>query len=87
MWGYDTNNFYGWSLISINHLYIKLKIFLGPGPMIETIMQWNVLTAFGDSTLASTICYCLNFQQRLKRDEMPEPKLISPKDIAGNTKL
>ena len=83
----DTNNFYGWSLISINHLYIKLKIFLGSSPVIETMMQWKVLTAFGDSTLASTIFYCLNSQQRLKRDEMPEPKLISPKDIAGNTKL
>ena len=70
-----------------HHLYIKLKIFSGSGPVIETMMRWKALTAFGDSTLASTICYCLNFQQRLRKDEMPEPKLISPEDIAGNTKI
>ena len=43
-------------------------------------MQWKALTAFGDTTLASTISYCLNFQQRLKRDEN---LLISPIDIEG----
>ena len=48
--------------------------------------QWKALIAFGDSTLASAICYCLNFQQGLKRDENPTPRLILPKDIAGKTK-
>ena len=63
-----------------NHLYKILKIFLASGPMIETNMQWKALTAFGETTLASTISHCLNFQQRLKRDEN---FLISPIDIEG----
>ena len=74
-------------LISITHLYVLLYIFLASGPMIETTMQWKALSAHGDSTLASTICYCLNFQQGLKRNEIPRPKLISPKDITGKTKI
>ena len=49
-------------------------------------MQWKALTAFGDTTLASTISYCLNFKQGLKRDEYPRPKLVSPIDIKGKTK-
>ena len=86
--------------------------------MIDTMMQWRPLSAFGDSqgwwkqgaggtaaphyyvptqiftpsaipdsTLASTICCCLNFQQELKKDGSPRPKLVSPKDIAGETKI
>ena len=51
--------------------------------MIETMMEWKVLTAFGDAALASVICYCLNFQQGLKRDQ----KLILTKDITGKTKI
>ena len=63
-------------------------------------MQWKALTAFGmtafgkelkqafaDTTLASTICYCLNFQQGLKKNQNPRPNLISPIDIAGETKI
>ena len=83
--------------MSINHLYILHKIFLASGPMretmvlnraiIETMVQWKAWIAFGDSTLSSTICYCLNFQQGLKRDENPRPKLISTKDITGKTKI
>ena len=65
----------------------NLLFFLALGPMIETLMQWKALIAFGDTRLASTICYCLNFQQGLKRDENPRPKLISPKDITGKTKI
>ena len=64
-----------------------LEIFLVSGPMIETMMQWKTLTAFGATALASTICYCLNFQQGSKRDENHIPKLISPKDIKGETKI
>ena len=45
------------------------------------MMQWKTLTAFGDARLV--ICYCLNFQQEMKRDEDPRPKLIAPKDIEG----
>ena len=48
--------------------------------MVEIINQWKALTAFGVTTLASTISYCLNFQQGLKRDEN---MLISPNDIEG----
>ena len=47
------------------------------------MMQWRPLAAVGDAKLASTICFCLNHQQRLKRNESPRPELISPKDIAG----
>ena len=72
---------------NINHLYILLYIFLASGPMIETMMQWKALAAVGDTTLASTICYCLNFQQGLKRDENPKPKLMSTKDVTGKTKI
>ena len=72
---------------NINHSYVNSTISLALGPIIETMMQWKALIAFGDSTLVSTICYCLNFQQGLKRDESPRPKLISPKDIAGETKI
>ena len=46
--------------------------------MIQTKMKWK---PFGGTTLASTICYCLNLQ--LKSDENPKRKLISPIDIAG----
>ena len=49
--------------------------------------QWKPLIAFGDFTLASTIRCCLNFQQGLKRNEIPRPKLISPNEITGKTKL
>lgn len=55
--------------------------------MIETLMQWKSLTAFGATTLISTICYCLNFQQALKRDENLRPKLIKELEIAGKTKI
>ena len=68
-------------------LHSPLYIFLASGPMIETMMHWKALTAFGDNELASTICNCLNFQQGLKRDEIPRPKLISTKDITGKTKI
>ena len=64
-----------------------LKIFLASGHMIQTMMQWKALAAFGDTSPALAICHCLNFQQGLKRDdESPRQKLISPKDIAGETK-
>ena len=60
--------------------------------MIETMMQWKALSAFGNSTLAggdtslaSTICCCLNYQQGLKRDENLRPKLISSINIEGKT--
>ena len=52
-----------------------------------TMMQWKVLAGLGDNGLASVICYCLNFQQELNRDGNPIPKLISPKEITGKTKL
>ena len=55
--------------------------------MIETMMQWKTLTAFGDTAVASTICHCLNFQQELNRDEKHRQILISPIDIAGKTKI
>ena len=45
-------------------------------------MEWKPLTAFGNTKLASTICYCLNFQQGLNRDEISRAKL----DIEGETK-
>ena len=61
--------------------------FLVLGPMIETRMQWKALIAFGDASLASTIFHCLNFQQEMERDENPRPKLISPADITGKTKI
>ena len=55
--------------------------------MIETMMQWKALTFLDDTTLASTLSYCLNFQQGLKRDEFPRPKLTSPNEITGKTKI
>ena len=55
--------------------------------MIKTMAQWKALTAVGDTALASTICYCLNFQQGLKRDENPRPQLISPTNIEGKSIL
>ena len=52
------------------------------------MMQWKALSAFGDTTLTSTVCYCLNSTHGLKRrDENPRPKLISTKDITGKTKI
>ena len=45
------------------------------------MMQSKAWTAFGDSTLASAIYYCLNFQQGLNKDENPRPELILPTDI------
>ena len=60
-------------------------MFLAPGPIIETKMQWKAFTACGGfATLASTICYSLNFQQE---DENPrsKSKWISPADIAGES--
>ena len=72
---------------NINQFYVNSTLSLASGPMIETMSQWKPLIAFGDTSLASAICYCLNFQQRLRKDEMPESKLISPEDIAGNTKI
>ena len=68
---------------TINQSYVHSGFFLASGPMIETMSQWKALIAFGDSSLASAICYCLNFQQGMKRDENPRPKLISPVDIEG----
>ena len=64
----------------INYLYISIYIFVASGPVVETMMQCKALSVFGD--LASAICYCLNFQQGLKRDEN---LLISPIDIEGKT--
>ena len=58
---------------------------LASGPMIETMMQWKPVTAFGATPLLSTIWYCLKLQQRLKRDKNPTHKTISPEDIAGKT--
>ena len=59
--------------------------------MIETRMQWKAWIAFSDTSLgeglASTIFHCLNFQQEMERDENPRPKLISPADITGKTKI
>merc|ERR1719362_704033 len=51
--------------------------------MIKTMTQWKPLSAFGDTAIASTICFCLNYQQGMKRNENPRPKLISSKDITG----
>ena len=48
--------------------------------MVEAKAQWKALTAFGDNTLASTISYCLNFRQGMKKDEN---LFISPIDIEG----
>jgi hypothetical protein len=65
-----------------------LKIFLASGHMIETMMQWKALTAFGDTSPVLAICLCLNFQQGLKRDdEISRPIFISPKDITGKIKI
>ena len=55
--------------------------------MIETMMQWKALSAFGDTKLASTICFCLNHQQGLNRDQNHRPKLILTKDITGKTEI
>ena len=64
------------------------KKILASAPPIETIMQWKGLAVPGDTyTLASTLRYCLNFQQGLKRDENSRPKLILPTDIKGKTKF
>ena len=72
----------------INQLYLcTFCLFLASGPMIETMSQWKALIAFGDSTLATAICYCLNFQQGMNKDENSKPRLLSPKDIAGETKI
>ena len=46
------------------------------------MMQWKALVAFGDTSVASAISYCLNFQQG---DEDPRQKWISPSDIAGKS--
>ena len=59
-------------------------MFLALRPMIKTMIQWKPLIAFGDTALV--VSYCLNFQQRLERDENPRPKLISPVDITGKQK-
>ena len=59
------------------------KIFLESGPMIETMMEWRPLTAFGDDVVASTIGHCLNFQQGPNRDDRPRAKLIP----TGKTKI
>ena len=67
--------------------YVHSAFFLASSPMIEIMSQWKALISFGDSTLASAICYCLNFQQGLKRNEIPRPKLISPNEITGKTKI
>ena len=53
--------------------------------MIETMMQWKALTVFGDTSPASAICHCLNFQQGLERDENPRQKLIFPTNIQGES--
>ena len=72
---------------NINQSYVHSGFFLALGPMIETMSQWKALIAFGNTALASTVCYCLNFQQGLNGDENPRPKFISPKDITGKTKI
>ena len=74
-------------MYNINQSNVHSTFFLALGPKIETTMQWKKLAAFGDTALASAICYCLNFQQGLKKDEIPRPKLISPMDITGKTKI
>ena len=52
------------------------------------MMQWKALAAFGPKlTLASTICYCLNFWQGLNRNENPGPTLVSAIDIEGKTRM
>ena len=66
---------------------VTFYFFLALCPMVKTMMQWKTLAAFGYTELASAICYCLNFQQEPNRDENPNPKLISPKDITGKTKI
>ena len=70
-------------MTNINRSYVNSTLSLALGPIIETMMQWKALIAFGTTTLASTICYCLNFQQGVKRNENPRPKLMSSKDITG----
>ena len=72
---------------TINQSYVHSGFFLASGPMIETMSQWKALIAFGDSTLASAICYCLNFQQGLNRDQSHRQKLFLTKDITGKTKI
>ena len=74
-------------MYNINQSNVHSTFFLALGPMIETTMQWKKLAAFSDTALASTVCYCLNFQKGLKRDDNPRPKLISPKDITGKTTI
>ena len=73
-------------MTNINRSYVNSTLSLALGPIIETMMQWKALIGFGDPTLASVICYCLNNHQGLKRGEKPSPKLISTKDITGKTK-
>ena len=69
------------SFKSIIYTYcLNLKI-LASGPMIETMMQWKPLIAFGATPLLSTIWYCLNLWSENSR-----PKLTSPKDNPGKTK-
>ena len=72
---------------NINRSYVNSTLSLAFGPIIETMMQWKALIGFGTTTLASTICYCLNFHQGSNRDENPRPKLISTQDITGKTKI
>ena len=72
---------------NINRSYVNATLSLALGPIIESMMQWKALIATGNATLPSTICYCLNFQQVLNSDETARPKLVSPMDIAGKTKI
>ena len=53
--------------------------------MIETTIHWKAMTASGATNFASSICYCLNFQQVLERDENPRQKLIFPTNIQGES--
>ena len=64
-----------------------LITFTASGPMVKAMMQWKALVAVGDTKLSSTILHCFNFHQGLKRGQKSKLKLISPKDIAGKTKI
>ena len=53
--------------------------------MVETMMEWKVLPAGGDTSLASAIYHCLNFQQGLEKLENLRPKLIFATNFPGGS--
>ena len=61
------------------------NIFLASGPTIETMIQWKALLACGNTSLASAIYHCLNFQQGLEKLENLRPKLIFATNFPGGS--